>query len=198
MGYLVATNGGNLLDLAKGAIVGFANSFLSTGENMPAGGVWAIGAPTAKEINGGKSYQLSEEGSESFKDGVFLGTVIAPSPGGKGKVASGLLQDGLAYELKHVNKHLAGTKEAEKLIRKDGSAHVFTNKEALSKVEAAIFERGVYTGNVRGTERYGLMFNEPIGFRIGKDGSQIPLFYGELKMKDNLYHVFPRTGPAKN
>ena len=47
-------------------------------------------------------------------------------------------------------------------------------------------------------ERYGVMFNTPIGFRIDRNGSQVPLFYGKLKTNNGLYHVFPRTGPANN
>jgi hypothetical protein len=40
-------------------------------------------------------------------------------------VTKGLSQKGLAYQLKHLNKHLPGTAQSEKLIRKEGAAHVF-------------------------------------------------------------------------
>jgi hypothetical protein len=100
--------------------------------------------------------------------------------------------------LKHLNKRLPGTKESAKLIQKEGAAHVFTDKASLSQAEAAILERGQLTGSVRGTERYGLLFEEPIGYRISQDGSRIPLNYAELKLgPDGRYHIIPRTGPAR-
>jgi RHS repeat-associated protein len=113
-----------------------------------------------------------------------------PIGGGEGLA----LRKGLAFELKHLNKHLEGTDEALRLIRKEGSAHVFESKDVLSSVEKAILERGQFTGNIRGWDRYGLQFDSPIGYRIGADGSRIPLFYGEIKIKDGLYHVIPRSG----
>ena len=104
----------------------------------------------------------------------------------------------LSYELKHLKKHLPGTPQSEKLIRKDGSAHLFNDLETLSRVEAEILKRGQYTGTVRDAERYGLRFDEPIGYRIGKDGNTTPLNYGELKVDpDGQYHVIPRTGSSK-
>jgi hypothetical protein len=74
---------------------------------------------------------------------------------------------------------------------------VFNDKETLSRVEAEILKHGQYTSTARNTERYGLRFEEPIGYRIGQDGSTIPLHYGELKLSpDGRYHVIPRTGPS--
>jgi hypothetical protein len=100
--------------------------------------------------------------------------------------------------LKHLNKHLPGTTESAKLIQKEGAAHVFTDKATLSQVEAAILERGQSTGAVRGTERFGLRFEDPIGYRISRDGNRIPLHYGELTLKpDGRYHLIPRTRPAE-
>ena len=61
------------------------------------------------------------------------------------------------------------------------------------RAERAIFERGQSTGNIRGWDRYGLQFDLPIGYRIGVDGGRTPLFYGEIKMRNGLYHVIPRT-----
>lgn len=52
-------------------------------------------------------------------------------------------------------------------------------------------------GFIRGHERYGLYFDEPIGYRISVDGSKIPLYYVEMKVKGNKYHVIPRTKPSR-
>ncbi len=100
--------------------------------------------------------------------------------------------------MKHLNKHLPGTAESAKLIQKEGAAHVFTDKATLTQVEAAILERGQATVSVRGTERFGLRFEDPIGYRISRDGNRIPLNYGELTLKhDGRYHLIPRTRPAE-
>jgi hypothetical protein len=104
---------------------------------------------------------------------------------------------GTAYELKFIARHVEGTAQADRLIAKEGFAHVFTDKATLAAVENAIFERGQFTGLVRGTERFGLTFDAPIGARVAADGSRVPLFYGEAKVSaDGLYHVMPRTGPS--
>lgn len=58
-------------------------------------------------------------------------------------------------------------------------------------------ERGQFIGAVRGWDRYGLQFDAPIGFRVGADGSRTPLHYGEIKVRDGMYHVIPRTGPGQ-
>jgi len=34
----------------------------------------------------------------------------------------------LVYDIRHINKHLPGTTQSEKLIRKEGAAHVFKDK----------------------------------------------------------------------
>jgi hypothetical protein len=93
---------------------------------------------------------------------------------------------------------LPDTAEAARLIRKDGSAHVFKDKATLSRVEQELLESGESLGTVRGWERYGKHFDEPIGFRIDASGNKIPLHYGELKLNPNagLYHIIPRTRPA--
>ncbi|MFH5806531.1 RHS repeat domain-containing protein, partial [Alienimonas sp. DA493] len=116
-----------------------------------------------------------------------------------GTAPRGLLcRQGLSYELKHLNKHLPDTSESARLIRKDGSAHVFKDKATLGRVEQELLRCGDSLGTVRGWERYGKYFNEPIGFRIDAQGNKIPLHYGELKLKaeTGCYHVIPRTRPA--
>ncbi|MHC5914992.1 MAG: DUF6972 family protein [Nostoc sp.] len=48
-------------------------------------------------------------------------------------------------------------------------------------------------------QRYGLYFSEPIGYIIKADGSQIPLYYGEIKIVKTTgeYHAIPRTSPRR-
>ncbi len=68
----------------------------------------------------------------------------------------------------------------------------------MLRVARAIMERGEYLGEIRNYERYGLLFSEPIGYRIDPDGSRIPLFYGEVKIDANdKYHPIPRTRPSE-
>jgi hypothetical protein len=79
-----------------------------------------------------------------------------------------------------------------------GSARVFNDVSTLSRVESEIFSRGTYTGSTRNFAGYGFRFNEPIGTRIGTDGTTTALDYGEMKLRDNgLYHLVPRTGPSQ-
>ncbi len=100
--------------------------------------------------------------------------------------------------MKHLNKRLPGTAEFAKWIQREGAVHVFTDKATLTQVEAAVLERGQVTVSVRGTERFGLRFDGPIGYRISRDGNRIPLNYGELTLKhDGRYHLIPRTSPAE-
>ncbi len=99
---------------------------------------------------------------------------------------------GLASQIKHIDKHLPDTNKSNKLIRTTGSAHVFTDKQTLANVTNEVFERGAYTGTVRGSDRFGLIFNEPIGYRISNDGRK-PLYYAEMKVQDGFYHLNPRT-----
>jgi hypothetical protein len=99
---------------------------------------------------------------------------------------------------KYLDKHLPNTPMANKVLRKDGNNHVFNDRETLGKVEQEILQNGKYTGTVRGTERYGKQFDQPIGYRIDKNGNTIPLHYGEIKINpDGTYHVIPRTGASE-
>jgi hypothetical protein len=76
--------------------------------------------------------------------------------------------------------------------------HVFNDEETMLRVAQAIIERGEYLGEIRNYERYGLLFSEPIGYRIDPSGSRIPLFYGEVKIDANdKYHPIPRTRPSE-
>ena len=96
---------------------------------------------------------------------------------------------------RHAVKHLPGTPQMQRLLRRGKSAHVFNNEATMERVAQTIIERGEFTGVTRGYERYGLFFAESIGYRISpEDGSSTPLFYGEVKIDaENRYHVIPRT-----
>jgi hypothetical protein len=68
----------------------------------------------------------------------------------------------------------------------------------MNRVSQAIIENGQFTRMIRGYDRYGMFFNEPIGYRISPDGSRILLYYGEIKINaDDQYHVIPRTRPSE-
>ena len=103
----------------------------------------------------------------------------------------------IVYDIRHINKHLPGTTQSEKLIRKEGATHVFKDKKTLEYVEKIILEKGKYTGNVRGAERYGYQFKESIGYRIDANDNQVLLYYGEMKVSAGKYHIIPRTKPSK-
>jgi len=127
----------------------------------------------------------------------LVGKVVSALFGRVAAEATGVSTEGVAYEFKFVNRHLAGTSEAAKEVAK-GGAHVFKDLSTLSRVETEIFARGVPTGTTRGFARFGVRFSEPIGERIGNDGTRTALNYGEMKLRENgLYHIIPRTGPSK-
>jgi hypothetical protein len=109
---------------------------------------------------------------------------------------SGINRD-LEPDIRHIAKHLPDTPQMQRLLQEEGSAHVFNNLETLQTVAQAILERGESIGNIRGHERYGLYFPEPIGYRIDIDGRRLPLYYGEIKIKGDRYHVIPRTRPSR-
>ena len=107
-----------------------------------------------------------------------------------------LIDRKLTLDAKHVAKHLPDTPQTEQLLQKEGSVHVFNDEATMKAVTQAIIELGEFTGVVRGHERYGLYFAEPVGYRVSYDGSRISLYYAEMKVKGNKYHVIPRTKPS--
>ncbi|MFQ4135774.1 DUF6972 family protein [Nodosilinea sp. PGN35] len=101
-----------------------------------------------------------------------------------------------------VHRHLPGTAQVERLLKKEGRAHVFNSLETLQQVTKAIIERGERTGaddEDDDYERYGLYFSEAIGYMLRTDGSRKPLYYGEIKVvkATGEYHAIPRTGPRR-
>ena len=101
-----------------------------------------------------------------------------------------------------IDRHLPDTPQVQRLLRREGKAHVFNDRETLERVTKAIILGGERTGIDDGNddyERYGLYFSEPIGYVIRADGSQTPLYYGEIKIAKTTgeYHAIPRTSPRR-
>ena len=101
-----------------------------------------------------------------------------------------------------VNRHLPNTTQVQRLLRREGKAHVFKDHETLERVVQTIIEKGERTDikdEEDDYERYGLYFPEPIGYIIRINGSSTPLYYGEIKIIKTTgeYHAIPRTRPRK-
>jgi len=101
-----------------------------------------------------------------------------------------------------IDRHLPNTLQVQRLLRREGRAHVFNNLETLKRVTQAILEGGARTGiedEEDDYERYGLYFSEPIGYIIRAVGSETPLYYGEIKIVKitGEYHAIPRTSPRR-
>ena len=101
-----------------------------------------------------------------------------------------------------IDRHLPNTPQVQRLLRKEGRAHVFNDREILERVTQAVIERGERTGigdEEDNYERYGLYFSNAIGYIIRVDGSQTPLYYGEVKIvkATGQYHAIPRTSPRR-
>lgn len=107
-----------------------------------------------------------------------------------------LIDRELTLDTRHVAKHLPDTPQSSQLLKSEGSAHLFNDEATMVMITQAIMIQGEFTGVVRGHERYGLYFDEPIGYRLSINGSRIPLSYAEMKVKGNKYHVIPRTKPS--
>jgi hypothetical protein len=101
-----------------------------------------------------------------------------------------------------IDRHLPNTRQIQRLLRREGRAHVFKDLETLKRVTKAIITGGERTGiedENDDYERYGLYFSEPIGYIIREDGSRLPLYYGEIKIVKTTgeYHAIPRTNPRR-
>ena len=65
-----------------------------------------------------------------------------------------------------INRHLPNATQVQRLLRREGRAHVFNDLETLGQVTQAIISRGERTGIMDQSddyERYRLYFSEPIG-----------------------------------
>ncbi len=101
-----------------------------------------------------------------------------------------------------IDRHLPNTLQVQRLLRREGRAHVFNDRKTLERVTQAIISGGKRTGiddEEDDYERYGLYFLEAIGYIIRTDGSQTPLYYGEIKIVKTTgeYHAIPRTSPRR-
>ncbi|TVQ19185.1 MAG: hypothetical protein EA367_12480 [Leptolyngbya sp. DLM2.Bin15] len=101
-----------------------------------------------------------------------------------------------------IDRHLPNTSQVQRLLRREGRAHVFNDIETLKRVTQAIIANGEQTGiedKDDDYERYGLYFPEPIGYIIRVDVRQTPLYYGEIKIvkATGEYHAIPRTSPRR-
>jgi hypothetical protein len=85
----------------------------------------------------------------------------------------------------------------QKLLEREGSVHLFNDRATLEQVAETILQIGEFTGTIRGHDRYGLYFAEPIGYRLDANGNQTLLYYGEMKIKGDKYHVIPRTRSSR-
>jgi hypothetical protein len=101
-----------------------------------------------------------------------------------------------------IDRHLPNTPQVQRLLRREGIAHVFKDRVTWERVTKAIIAGGERTGiddEEDDYERYGLYFPEAIGYIIKVDGSQIALYYGEIKIVKTTgeYHAIPRTSPRR-
>ncbi|NEN91861.1 MAG: hypothetical protein F6K48_24335 [Okeania sp. SIO3H1] len=99
-----------------------------------------------------------------------------------------------------IDKHLPGTEKSQRELETEGIVYLFSDRETMERVASEILNRGERTGAediADKYERYGLFFAQPIGYILKSDGTQIPLYYGEIKIKKTTgkYHVIPRTRP---
>ncbi|WP_442922322.1 DUF6972 family protein [Microcoleus sp. ARI1-B5] len=63
----------------------------------------------------------------------------------------------------------------QKLLQQEGSVHKFNDRATMESVAQAIIANGEFIGVIRGHERYGLYFPDPIGYRLDSNNSRIPL-----------------------
>lgn len=103
----------------------------------------------------------------------------------------------LSVDSRHVPKHLPNTPESQRLLQKEGMAHVFNDEATMMMVAETIKQQGEYLGQIRGHERWGYLFAEPIGYRLDVSAKRYPLYYGEMKISGGKYHVIPRTKPSQ-
>jgi RHS repeat-associated protein len=163
--------------------------FVTVGRNFAALFAYAFGDKALREV----ALDVMRESVPANKE--LAASMLLMTRGG---TAKGVPTEGLAFELKYLDRHIEGTAQANRMLSKAEAVHVFDSKTTAGDVAQAIIERGEFTGTRGGFDRYGLQFESPIGYRIAPDGGRVPLTYGQLKVRpDGMYHVIPRTGAGQ-
>lgn len=104
----------------------------------------------------------------------------------------------IALDSKHIAKHLVTTPQSTRLLNRGRAVHVFVDETTMNRATQTIIESGEFTGTIRGYDRYGVFFSEPIGYRISPDGTRTLLHYGDIKVNEaGQYHVIPYTRPSQ-
>ncbi|MDQ2809679.1 MAG: hypothetical protein M3Z04_22620 [Chloroflexota bacterium] len=175
-GTLAAASHGDNLDPANGAPSG----------NAPTQG--APGATGPQSVPPGKEPPINDElPDRSGREPALSPAEIA---------AKRQLLRKAALDERQVDKHLLDTPASNRLLAKEGAIHVFIDRETMNRVIQEIIDHGQYLGSIRGHERWGVQFNEAVGYRMTSAGTKIPLTFGELKVQKGVYHAVPRTRPA--
>ncbi|MEM8639007.1 MAG: hypothetical protein AAGG51_09360 [Cyanobacteria bacterium P01_G01_bin.54] len=97
---------------------------------------------------------------------------------------------------RQMNQHLPDTPPVQKHLAQAEFAYVFTDEATLKHVTIEILTQGEFLGRVRGHERYGLYFVNAIGYQLSQTGDNVLLYYGEMKIQGDQYHVIPRSKPS--
>jgi|GEM_PF-2381953 len=73
----------------------------------------------------------------------------------------------------------------------------FNDDATRQRVARTIMEHAQCTGVIRGRERWGLYFDEPIGQLLGAGVDAQPLRYAEMKVIDDRGYLLAKRGPAE-
>lgn len=100
-----------------------------------------------------------------------------------------------AYTLK---RHTAAGSAVMKALAKGDEAHIFNDGTDLADLANKVWTEGEYAGNIRGWDRFVWNSPTPIGMRVQAGRASVPLSWVEIKVNSGgLYHLVPRTGPAR-
>src|SRR5688500_1370124 len=94
-----------------------------------------------------------------------------------------------ALEFRLQYKHLRGMAASVTALRRDGVSLLFNDLATYMRVETALFQKGrlteiTYQGQ-RQWARFGMWFDDSIGYRVDAPGQRTPLNYGEIKLDLN-------------
>ena len=101
-------------------------------------------------------------------------------------------------KLSLIEKHLPGTPKSLKVLKTDGSTHVFNDRGTMDDVTKQLMDKGQYRGFSDGFHRFELEFPNSIGKRHSANGTTQDLKFAELKIReDGHFHVVPRNSPRR-